>query len=163
MIGDTIRFTSIKPYRMKITGRTKHFINAFGEELVVENAEIAITQAAQATGAIVANFTVPPIYMNENQKGGHEWIIEFTRLPSNLSIFTSVLDETLKKVNSDYEAKRSHNLALQLPLVRVVPEGTFYNWMKKKGKLGAQYKVPRLFNTREYIDDILNVDSTSHH
>jgi len=163
MIGDTIRFTSLKPYRMKITGRTKHFINAFGEELVVENAEIAVTQAAQATGAIVANFTVAPIYMNENQKGGHEWIIEFTRLPSNLSIFTSVLDETLKKVNSDYEAKRSHNLALQLPLVRVVPEGTFYNWMKKKGKLGAQYKVPRLFNTREYIDDILNVDSTSHH
>jgi hypothetical protein len=155
LIGDTVRFTNLSPYRIKITGRTKHFINAFGEELIIENAEQAISKACKQTGAIVNNFTAAPIYLNEAGKGGHEWIIEFDKDPESLLAFNQILDATLRTVNSDYDAKRYQDIALQLPVVRKVPSGTFYSWMKRRGKLGGQHKVPRLSNTREYVDDIL--------
>jgi hypothetical protein len=154
-IGDTIRFTSISPYRIKISGRTKHFINAFGEELIIENAETAITKASHKTGAVISDFTAAPIYFDDNRRGSHEWVIEFSKEPHNLNDFSTILDETLMEVNSDYEAKRYKDIALQKPLIRQVPQGTFYNWMKKRGKLGGQHKVPRLSNTRDYIEDLL--------
>ncbi len=156
-IGDTIKFTSKYPYRIKISGRTKHFINAFGEEVIVENAEAAITKACEYTGAVIDNFTAAPVYLEEGKKAGHEWIIEFKVQPSNLTEFSRVLDETLRSINSDYDAKRAHNLALIAPKVHSVGEGTFYNWMKRRGKLGGQNKVPRLANSREYVDDILKM------
>ena len=154
-IGDTIRFTSLSPYRIKISGRTKHFINAFGEELIIENAETAITKASNKTGAIINDFTAAPVYFDDNRRGSHEWVIEFSKEPHNLNDFSIILDEALKEVNSDYEAKRYKDIALQKPLVRKVPQGTFYNWMKKRGKLGGQNKVPRLSNSRDYIEDLL--------
>lgn len=154
-IGDTIKFTSTSPHRIKISGRTKHFINAFGEEVIIENAEAAVTRACDLTGAVINNFTAAPIYLEKSKRGGHEWIIEFKTQPSGLEEFTKILDETLRKVNSDYDAKRAHDLALVAPKIHSVAEGTFYNWMKKRGKLGGQYKVPRLSNSREYVDEIL--------
>lgn len=157
-IGDTVRFTSINPYRIKISGRTKHFINAFGEEVIVENAEEAITKACQATGAIISNFTAAPIYLESDKRGGHEWLIEFEKQPSSLQTFTEVLDETLRTVNSDYDAKRQNDIALQQPLVHAAPEGTFLNWLRHKGKLGGQHKVPRLSNTREHLEEIMQVN-----
>lgn len=156
-IGDTIKFTSRSPYRIKISGRTKHFINTFGEEVIVENAEAAITRACQHTGAVIDNFTAAPVYLEEGKKGSHEWIIEFMVPPHDLDLFTRVLDQTLREINSDYDAKRSHNMALIAPRVHSVDEGTFYRWMKKRGKLGGQNKVPRLANSREYVDDILSM------
>lgn len=156
-IGDTVKFTSLSPYRIRISGRTKHFINAFGEEVVIENAEAAITKACQDTGAILSNFTAAPIYMETAGKGGHEWIIEFVKEPSSLRQFTHLLDYTLREINSDYDAKRYKDIALQLPVIHSVPEGTFYNWMKRRGKLGGQHKVPRLSNSREYLNDILSM------
>lgn len=154
-IGDTVKFTSTSPHRIKISGRTKHFINAFGEEVIIENAEAAVTRACDLTGAVINNFTAAPIYLEKSKRGGHEWIIEFKTQPSGLEEFTKILDETLRKVNSDYDAKRAHDLALVAPKVHSVAEGTFYNWMKKRGKLGGQHKVPRLSNSREYVDEIL--------
>jgi hypothetical protein len=154
-IGDTIKFTSKSPYRIRISGRTKHFINAFGEEVIIENAETAITAACEQTGAVIDNFTAAPIYLEKSKRGGHEWIIEFKTQPSELSLFSHVLDNTLRKVNSDYDAKRAHDIALVAPIVHSVANGTFYNWMKRRGKLGGQNKVPRLSNTREFIDEIL--------
>ena len=156
-IGDTVKFTAISPYRIKISGRTKHFMNAFGEEVIVENAETAITKACEATGAIIDNFTAAPVYLQEGKKGGHEWIIEFKVNPSDMTEFTRVLDVTLRSINSDYDAKRAHNLVLVAPTVHSVGEGTFYAWMKKRGKLGGQNKVPRLSNSREYVEDILTL------
>ena len=155
LIGDTIRFTSKSPYRIKITGRTKHFINAFGEELIIENAETAIAKACKDTNSVITNFTAAPIYLNEKGKGGHEWVIEFSKVPEDMALFTQLLDQYLKELNSDYEAKRYKSLVLQLPVVHKVNEGAFYTWMKKRGKVGGQNKVPRLSNTREYVDDIL--------
>jgi hypothetical protein len=154
-IGDTIKFTSTSPYRIRISGRTKHFINAFGEEVIIENAETAITRACELTGAVIDNFTAAPIYLEKSKRGGHEWIIEFRTQPASISEFTEVLDQTLRKVNSDYDAKRAHDIALVAPKIHSVSEGTFYNWMKKRGKLGGQNKVPRLSNSREFVDDIL--------
>jgi hypothetical protein len=154
-IGDTVKFTSVNPYRIKISGRTKHFINAFGEEVIVENAEIAVTRACEATGAIILNYTAAPMFMDKGRRGGHEWMIEFAKQPSDLQHFTRILDHTLREINSDYDAKRYKNMALQDPIIHSVPEGTFYNWMKKRNKLGGQHKVPRLFNSREYVDEIL--------
>lgn len=156
-IGDTIKFTSKLPYRIKISGRTKHFINAFGEEVIVENAESAITRACGRTGAVIDNFTAGPVYLDEGKKGSHEWVIEFKIPPNSLEEFTNVLDGALREINSDYDAKRAHNLALVAPRVHSVEEGTFYRWMKKRGKLGGQNKVPRLANSREYIEDILKM------
>lgn len=154
-IGDTVKFTNTSPYRIKISGRTKHFINAFGEELIIENAESAITEACEKTGAIIDNFTAAPIYFDEGKKGGHEWIIEFKQQPNDLDKFNQLLDQKLREINSDYDAKRYKDMALLPPVVHSVQEGTFYNWMKRRGKLGGQNKVPRLSNNREHVDDIL--------
>lgn len=156
-IGDTIKFTSTSPYRIKISGRTKHFINAFGEELIIENAESAITKACEVTGAVIDNFTAAPIHFEKNKKGKHEWVIEFKKEPESLDRFVLLLDENLRELNSDYDAKRFKDLALQLPLVHSAKPGTFYAWMKKRGKLGGQNKVPRLSNSREYIDEVLKL------
>jgi hypothetical protein len=154
-IGDTVRFTSKYPYRIKIAGRTKHYINAFGEEVVVENADQAITHACEQTGAIIKDFTAAPRYMGNGKKGCHEWIIEFELAPQSMEAFTRLLDEKLRAVNSDYDAKRYKDIALSLPEIHCAPKGTFYHWMKKRGKLGGQHKVPRLSNTRDYLEDIL--------
>lgn len=159
-IGDTIRFTSINPFRIKITGRTKHFINAFGEELVIENAETAITRACTETDAEITNFTAAPVYLTGKSKGGHQWIIEFAKDPNDFDLFCTTLDQALKELNSDYEAKRYRDLALQGPVIQKVPKDTFYNWMKRRGKLGGQNKVPRLANNREFIEDILQMTDT---
>ena len=156
-IGDTIKFTSTDPYRIKISGRTKHFINAFGEEMIIENAETAITEACIKANAIIDNFTAAPVYFATDSTGGHEWIVEFKRQPSNLDDFKRALDEKLREINSDYDAKRYKDMALKPPIVHSVVEGTFYRWMKKRGKLGGQNKVPRLSNSREHLDDILEM------
>ena len=156
-IGDTVRFTSKYPFRLKVSGRTKHFINAFGEELIVENAEAAITEASIQTGAAVSDFTAGPVYMGDGTKGRHEWIIEFSREPGDRATFFAVLDQTLRHVNSDYDAKRFQDMALLEPLVHVVPPGTFYAWMGRRHKLGGQNKVPRLSNDRVYLDEILEI------
>lgn len=160
-IGDTIKFTSLSPYRIKISGRTKHFINAFGEELIIENAEAAVTRACEYTNAIIDNFTAAPVFLEKGKKGGHEWLIEFKIKPKSLIEFAQVLDKSLREINSDYDAKRAHDLALVGPKVHSVKEGTFYHWMKKRGKLGGQNKVPRLYNSREYVDDILKMIAES--
>lgn len=154
LIGDTIKFTSLEPYRIKITGRTKHFINAFGEELIIENAETALKQACEKTNAEILDYTAAPIFMKDSAKGAHEWVIEFTKEPENIDFFTEVLDNALKVVNSDYEAKRFLNLTLDMPTVRIAKKGLFYNWLKKNNKLGGQHKVPRLCNTRRIIDEL---------
>ncbi|MGK7394534.1 MAG: GH3 auxin-responsive promoter family protein [Candidatus Cyclobacteriaceae bacterium M3_2C_046] len=156
-IGDTIKFTSLSPFRIKISGRTKHFINAFGEEVIVENAEKAIAQACESTGAIIENFTAAPKYFGQDSAGCHEWIIEFAKRPNNLDDFTYQLDHTLREINSDYDAKRFKDIALKPPIIHSVDKDTFYNWMKKRGKLGGQNKVPRLANNRNYVDDILKM------
>lgn len=160
-IGDTVRFTSTDPYRIRISGRTRHFINAFGEEVVVENAEVSIAEACKKTDAEIENFTAGPIYLGSSQKGGHEWIVEFAKDPEDLERFKQILDEKLREINSDYDAKRYKDIALDPPIVHAVERGTFYNWMKKRGKLGGQNKVPRLSNNREYLDDILEMISVT--
>jgi len=157
LIGDTIVFTSIHPYRFILSGRTKHFINAFGEELIIDNAEKAIAYACRKTSAIIRDYTAGPVFLSRNRSGAHEWLIEFQKEPDDLELFISFLDEKLKELNSDYEAKRSGDLALGRPVVRVMPEGTFYNWLKNKGKLGGQHKVPRLSNNRLLIEEILGI------
>jgi hypothetical protein len=156
MIGDTVKFTSLSPFRIRISGRTKHFINAFGEELIVENAEVAIKNACEATGAIIEEYTAGPRYLGAENKGGHEWVIEFRNAPEDQEKFKQVLDDTLKEVNSDYDAKRYKDLALEAPIFHFAPAGTFYRWMKKRGKLGGQHKVPRLSNNRDYLEDLLS-------
>jgi hypothetical protein len=157
MIGDTIKFSSLSPYRIRVTGRTKHFINAFGEELIIDNAEQALAEACHQTGAIIREYTAAPVYFSGNECGAHEWIIEFEKKPAEFERFVDLLDETLRRINSDYDAKRFKDMALRRPIVRRAPEGTFFNWMKEKGKLGGQHKVPRLANDREYVDSILKV------
>jgi hypothetical protein len=147
----------LSPYRIKISGRTKHFINTFGEELVIDNAEKALTIACEKTGAMVREYTAGPVYMEVNTNGAHEWIIEFDQEPSDMGYFSEVLDNALKSLNSDYEAKRYHNITLRPPIIRSVESGTFYQWMKQRGKLGAQNKVPRLSNDRKYLDDLLEM------
>ena len=156
-IGDTIMFTSLSPYRIKITGRTKSFINAFGEELMVDNADKALAVACQKTGAIIREYTAAPVFMGDHGSGAHEWLIEFEKHPENPEYFGECLDNALKSVNSDYEAKRYKDMALKDPIVRVMPEGTFYNWLKFKGKLGGQHKVPRLNNDRVMLDEVLSL------
>lgn len=156
-IGDTVKFTSTEPYRIKIAGRTKHFINAFGEEVMVENAEKAVAHACEVTGAIIDNFTAAPVYLEKGKRGGHEWIVEFIEAPDDLDLFSRALDEKLREVNSDYDAKRQGDLALIKPKIHSASRGTFYQWMKKRGKLGGQNKVPRLSNDRQYVEDILSM------
>ena len=157
IIGDTVKFTSTSPYKIKITGRTKHFINAFGEELIIENAEQALKVACQRTDAVIHEYTAGPVFMGEGQKGAHQWLIEFEKEPNSYEHFIMVLDNTLKTLNSDYEAKRHKNLALEMPHLEIVPPGTFYNWMKRRGKVGGQNKIPRLANDRQYIDQLLEL------
>ena len=156
-IGDTITFTSLNPHRIKITGRTKNFINACGEELIIDNAEKALAIACEKSNSQIREFTAAPIYSNDKQSACHEWLIEFFKEPESIDYFTEVLDNALKSINSDYEAKRYQNMILRLPMIKIVPEGTFYNWMRSKGKLGGQHKVPRLANNRQYIDEIINM------
>jgi hypothetical protein len=157
-IGDTIRFTSTKPYRFKISGRTKHFINAFGEEVIVENAEKAVEFAAEKTEATIENFTAAPAYFGNNgEKGAHEWIIEFAKNPTDLAKFEELLDQHLREINSDYDAKRHKDLALVKPIIHVAESGLFQEWLRKKGKLGGQNKVPRLSNSRDYLDELLAI------
>lgn len=157
LIGDTIVFTSLFPHKFRISGRTKHFINAFGEEVIIDNAEKAIESACLRTGAHVSEYTAGPVYMGNESKGAHEWVIEFDKQPDDLEHFTEILDTTLKSVNSDYEAKRYKNLTLARPVVRVVPQGTFYKWFKERDKLGGQNKMPRLANNRDYVESILKI------
>ncbi len=157
LIGDTVRFTSKKPFKIKITGRTKHFINAFGEELIIDNAEEALQVACQRTQASVRDYTAGPVFMGDNQKGAHQWIIEFGQRPNDLEHFISVLDGTLKTLNSDYEAKRHKSITLDRPQVLVAPDGLFYEWMKQRGKLGGQNKIPRLSNDRKYLDELIEL------
>lgn len=157
LIGDTIKFTSTNPYRIKITGRTKHHINVFGEELIIENAEEALKTASDKTNSEVKEYTVGPVFMNGKENGAHEWIIEFKKAPENLAFFTEMLDNSLKSCNSDYEAKRYNNMTLSMPKVNQAREGLFYDWLKEKGKLGGQHKVPRLSNTRCFLEELLNL------
>ncbi|NMA75395.1 MAG: GH3 auxin-responsive promoter family protein [Bacteroidales bacterium] len=158
MIGDTIKFTNNRPYKFIITGRTKHFINAFGEELIIENAEKGLAEACKATTAQVAEYSAAPVYMDENAKCRHQWLIEFEKEPNSLEEFAKVLDDSLKELNSDYEAKRSKDIALQPLEVIVARKGLFYDWLSKKGKLGGQHKVPRLSNSRVYIEEMLELN-----
>lgn len=157
LIGDTVKFTTINPYRIQITGRTKSFINAFGEELIVDNAEKALDIAKSKCKALVSDYTAAPVYLEGKENAAHEWLIEFTTEPENLEFFTETLDNALKSLNSDYEAKRYHDLILRKPIVRKLPPKTFYNWMKQRGKLGGQNKVPRLANDRRYVEEILKM------
>jgi hypothetical protein len=157
IIGDTIKFTTLNPYRIKITGRTKNFINAFGEELIIDNAEKALSIACERCHAIVGEYTAGPVYLEEDNKGAHEWLIEFAKPPEDIEFFTSTFDNALKSINSDYEAKRYHDMILQEPLIRVLPVDTFYKWLKSKGRLGGQYKVPRLSNDRKYVNEIMEM------
>ena len=154
MMGDTIVFTCLDPHRFRISGRTKHFINVFGEEVIIDNADKALESACKTTGAVIAEYTAGPVFMNTSSKGSHEWIIEFEIKPSDFNLFIDTLDSTLQSVNSDYEAKRYKDLNLVKPVARSVPKGTFNKWLKTKNKFGGQNKVPRLSNTREYIEDL---------
>ena len=157
LLGDTVQFTSRFPFRVKVSGRLKQFINAFGEELIVDNSDIAIAHASRQTGVVVRDYTAGPIYFSEGGNGGHEWLIEFESEPTDLSHFAYELDSALKGVNSDYEAKRHRDIALRMPVVRSLPPGSFNAWLRSKGRLGGQHKVPRLSNDRRYIEEILSL------
>ncbi len=157
-IGDTVRFTSKRPYRIKVTGRTKHHINVFGEELIIENAEEALKTVCKKAGAEIKDYTAGPIFMEGKEKGAHEWIIEFRKSPEDLQYFTEFLDNALKSLNSDYEAKRYNNITLTMPKVHMARENLFYDWLKANDKLGGQHKIPRLSNKREYLEELLRMN-----
>lgn len=159
IIGDTITFTSLFPHKIKITGRTRHFINAFGEEVIIENAEKALQIACEKTNALIREYTAGPIFMGDNSNGAHEWLIEFEKEPEDLEYFVTLLDHALCSLNSDYEAKRYRNITLRMPVVRKISPGVFFQWMKVKGKLGGQNKVPRLANYRQYLEEILAIQN----
>jgi len=159
LIGDTIVFTSLYPHKIKISGRTKHFINAFGEEIIIENAENALKDACEKTGALIKDYTAAPIFMNDDQKGGHQWLIEFEKEPDNPAQFNEFLDLALQKVNSDYEAKRYKDITLDKPVLTIAKKGLFYTWLKNKGKVGGQNKVPRLANNRKYMDELITLNN----
>lgn len=153
--GDTVMFTSTDPYRIRVTGRIKHFVNAFGEEVVVENTDKALAETCQLLNATVADYTVAPVYFKNNGKGGHEWLIEFEKPPVDVGAFGQLLDTNLQKINSDYEAKRHKDIALECLQIKSLPKGTFHSWLRSKGKIGGQHKVPRLANHREHVEEIL--------
>jgi hypothetical protein len=155
LVGDTIRFTSTLPFRIQVSGRTRHFINAFGEELIVDNADEAVRRACLATSSTVRDYTAAPVYMTEKSSGAHQWLIEFEQEPKSVERFSEVLDDTLKTLNTDYEAKRAFDFILKKPEVHIAPSGTFYNWLREKNKLGGQHKVPRLSNERMFMDELL--------
>lgn len=157
LVGDTIKFSSLHPYKIKVTGRLKHYMNAFGEEVIVDNADKAIAIASQQTGAIVNDYTAAPIYFSEKNNGGHEWLIEFEKLPDNKEKFVVALDEALKSVNSDYEAKRQKDIALSPPKIHFLQPGIFNNWLRANNKLGGQHKVPRLSNERKIVEEVLEM------
>lgn len=157
LVGDTIKFTSLKPFKIKVTGRLKHFINAFGEEVIVDNTDKAIAIASAKTNAIVNDYTAAPVYFSDAENGAHEWLIEFDKRPGSLNDFIVELDNALKSLNSDYEAKRHKNIALRMPIVHILPNGTFNDWLRSKGKLGGQHKVPRLSNERTFIQEIVDM------
>lgn len=159
ILGDTIQFTSLRPFRIKVSGRLKHFINAFGEEVIVDNTDKAVSVACEKTGAVVNDYTAAPLYFSEDSNGAHEWLIEFEKEPDDLGKFTAELDKALQSINSDYEAKRYRNIALREPLVHSVKKGLFSDWLKSKGKLGGQHKVPRLSNERTLIEEMLQFKS----
>jgi len=160
LVGDTIQFTSLKPFKIKVTGRLKHYMNAFGEEVIIDNADKAIAIASANTNSIVKDYTAAPVFFTEQNNGAHQWLIEFETPPEDIKRFTFELDEALKSVNSDYEAKRYKNIALRLPLVYSLQKDTFNKWLKSKGKLGGQHKVPRLNNERKMIEEILLIAET---
>lgn len=158
LLGDTIQFTTLYPFRIKVSGRLKHFINAFGEELIVDNSDKAIAIACEKTNAIVNDYTAAPVYFSDNSNGAHEWLIEFEQQPENIHQFAYELDCALKAVNSDYEAKRHKDIALRMPLVHNLPKGIFTEWLRRKGSLGGQHKIPRLSNDRKFIEDIIHLN-----
>ena len=159
LIGDTVKFTSLNPFRIKISGRTKHYINAFGEELMIDNVEAALEKACEATQASVSDYTGAPVFMKDGQSGAHEWIFEFCNAPRDMDLFREVFDNHLKSINSDYEAKRYNNMTLSKPIIHVARPKLFYSWMSERGKLGGQNKVPRLSNDREYIEPLLRLNA----
>ncbi|MFV0572014.1 MAG: GH3 auxin-responsive promoter family protein [Xanthomarina gelatinilytica] len=157
-IGDTVRFTSTNPYRIKVSGRTKHHINAFGEELIIENAEDALKKVCKKTKAEIVDYTAAPIFMKGKEKGAHEWLIEFKKPPTDINYFNELFDNALKALNSDYEAKRYNNMTLNKPTIHIAREQLFYDWLKQNNKLGGQHKVPRLSNNRDYMDALLDLN-----
>ena len=162
MIGDTVRFTSLNPYRIRVSGRTKHFINVFGEELMVENTDRALAETCKQLQCEIKDYTVAPIFMQDKEKGAHEWMIEFAQKPESIEVFAKLLDETLQSLNSDYEAKRYNNMTLNPLKVNVARENLFYDWLKERNKLGGQNKIPRLSNQRDYLEQLLGLQQTSH-
>lgn len=160
IIGDTVMFTSLYPHKIIITGRTRHFINAFGEEIIIDNAEKALAEASKETGALILEYTAAPVYMDSDAKGSHEWLIEFEKEPDDLDKFAEILDKTLMSINSDYEAKRYKNITLDAPIVKMMRRGTFYKWFSVKGKLGGQNKIPRLSNDRRYVEELMHIIET---
>jgi hypothetical protein len=158
LVGDTIQFTHLNPFRIKVSGRIKHFINAFGEEVIVDNTDRAIAEASEQTNAVVSDYTAAPVYFSVDGNGAHEWIIEFERAPDSLSAFADVLDRTLQQMNSDYEAKRHKSIALRAPQVHQARAGLFTDWLRRRGKLGGQHKVPRLSNDRTLIEELLSMN-----
>ncbi len=159
MIGDTVRFTSLSPYRIRVTGRTKHHINVFGEELMVENTDMAIAKTSSQLNCEVKDYTVAPIFMKEREKGAHEWMIEFKKHPEDIIAFQKALDENLQSLNSDYEAKRYNNMTLNPLKVNIARENLFYNWLKEQDKLGGQHKIPRLSNDRDYLEQLIKLNA----
>ncbi|MEP6583711.1 MAG: GH3 auxin-responsive promoter family protein [Ginsengibacter sp.] len=157
LVGDTVQFTSLRPFKIKVTGRLKHYMNAFGEEVIVENSDKAIAIASSKTDAIVSDYTAAPVFFSENENGAHEWLIEFEKAPHDTDDFVIALDVALKSVNSDYEAKRHRDIALRSPVVHILKTGTFRKWLKRKNKLGGQHKIPRLSNDRNLIEEILSM------
>ena len=162
LLGDTIQFTSLNPFRIKVSGRIKHYINAFGEEVIVDNTDKAISIACKKTGVAVTDYTAAPIYFSAEGNGAHEWLIEFDKEPENLQAFITELDAALKNINSDYEAKRHKDIALRMPEIKAVPKGSFASWLGSKGKLGGQHKVPRLSNDRTVLEEIKRFVFSSH-
>ena len=160
MIGDTVKFTSKNPYKFIITGRTKYFINAFGEELIMDNAEKGLAYACEQTGAEISEYTAAPVYMDSNAKCRHQWLIEFVKKPKSLQQFASILDKRLQELNSDYEAKRFHNVTLQHLDIIMARTNLFNDWLKMKGKMGGQHKVPRLSNSRKIIEELLELNAS---
>jgi hypothetical protein len=157
LIGDTVRFTSLNPHRIRVTGRTKHFINVFGEELIVENTDKAIAKACLETESEIVDYTVAPVFMEGKKKGAHEWVIEFKKPPENIGFFRKIVDDTLQALNSDYEAKRRNNMTLNPLIINVARPQLFYDWLKEKDKLGGQNKIPRLSNERTYLEQLLRM------
>ena len=158
-IGDLVKFTSVAPYRIQVVGRTKHFINAFGEELMIENADLALFKAAQALGVHIIDYTAAPIFMDGKKQGTHQWLIEFDSVPEDLTRFTLLLDEGLKELNSDYDAKRYKNMTMRIPELVIGQRKLFYKWLSKNNKLGGQHKIPRLSNNRDLMEELLKINA----